>query len=106
MRADYVHKDSLTATEVELNREYSELLLMHNQILSKENYELKKQVEDTINSYTEEHNLRHNSDLKLDVLLTQQQEFINFLEDNYKETQDIWYIKILQKYKEIIGDDK
>lgn len=35
---------------------------------------------------------------------TQQKEFINFLEDNYKETQDIWYIKILQKYREIIGD--
>ena len=34
----------------------------------------------------------------------QQKEFINFLEDNYKETQDIWYIKVLQKYKEIIGE--
>lgn len=33
-----------------------------------------------------------------------QQEFIKFLENNYKETQDIWYIKILQKYKEIIGE--
>ncbi len=33
-----------------------------------------------------------------------QKEFINFLEDNYKKTQDIWYIKILQKYREIIGD--
>ena len=39
-------------------------------------------------------------------LLVQQKEFINFLEDNYKETQDIWYIKILQKYKSIMGDDK
>lgn len=39
-------------------------------------------------------------------LLEQQQEFINFLEEKYKEMQDIWYIKILQKYKEIIGDDK
>ena len=34
---------------------------------------------------------------------TQQKEFIKYLEDNYKETQDIWYIKILNKYKEIIG---
>ena len=39
-------------------------------------------------------------------LLAQQKEFINYLEDNWKQTQDIWYIKILQKYKEIIGDDK
>lgn len=36
-------------------------------------------------------------------LLEQQKEFIKFLEDNWKETQDIWYIKILNKYKEIIG---
>lgn len=42
--------------------------------------QLKKQLENTINSYTEEHNLRHNSDLKLDVLKTQQKEFINYLE--------------------------
>lgn len=33
----------------------------------------------------------------------QSKEFINFLEDNWKQTQDIWYIKILQKYEEIIG---
>lgn len=39
-------------------------------------------------------------------LLAQQKEFINYLEDNWKQTQDIWHIKILQKYKEIIGDDK
>ena len=39
-------------------------------------------------------------------LITQQKEFINFLEDNYKKTQDIWYIKILQKYRSIIGCDK
>lgn len=44
--------------------------------------------------------------IKLHEYKTQQKEFIKFLEDNYKETQDIWYIKILQKYKEIIGDDK
>ena len=36
----------------------------------------------------------------------QKEEFIKWLEDNWKETQDIWYIKILQKYKGIIGDVK
>ena len=40
---------------------------------------------------------------KIEKLENQQKEFIKFLEDNYKETQDIWYIKILQKYKSIIG---
>lgn len=88
-----------------------------------ENKELKKQVENTITSYTEEHNLRHNSDLKLDVLETQQKEFINYLEDEIKRinpnnleigelnlrlddikfTQYLIYKEILQKYKEIIG---
>ena len=38
-----------------------------------------------------------------DKLLNQQKEFIKFLEDNYNLEHDIWYIKILQKYKEIIG---
>lgn len=86
--------------------------------------QLKKQVEDTIKSYTEEHNLRHNSDLKLDVLRTQQQEFINYLEDEkdrlarensnlYEDSlghtrlvnEDIFdkINEILQKYKSIIG---
>lgn len=37
-------------------------------------------------------------------LKSQQKEFMTFLEDNWKETQDIWYIKILNKYKEIIGE--
>ena len=40
---------------------------------------------------------------KIEEKENQQKEFIKYLEDNYKETQDIWYIKILQKYKEIIG---
>lgn len=67
--------------------------------------ELKKQLEeykDKINWYEnfevnktiDKLRLKHNA---------QQKEFINYLEDNWNTTQDIWYIKILQKYKEIIG---
>ena len=41
---------------------------------------------------------------KIEEMQNQQKEFINWLEENWKTTQDIWYIKILQKYKEIIGD--
>ena len=37
------------------------------------------------------------------ILKEKQKEFINYLENNWEKTQDIWYIKILQKYKEIIG---
>lgn len=57
MKADYVHKDSLTATDyVDLNKE-NELLLMYNQTLLKENQELKKQLHEaslTIQEMTEQ----------------------------------------------------
>lgn len=52
---------------------------------------------------TREPNYISGKDVKFTNNKTQQKAFINFLEDNYKETQDIWYIKILQKYKSIIG---
>lgn len=46
MKADYVHKDTLTATDyVELNKN-NELLMSYNQALLKENQELKKQLEE------------------------------------------------------------
>lgn len=41
---------------------------------------------------------------EIEKLKHQQKEFIEFLEQMWKETQDIWYIKILHKYKEIIGE--
>lgn len=66
-----------------------------------ENQELKKQLEykyEKVGTLTSEILYEENT-----KLINQQKEFINFLEDNYKETQDIWYIKILQKYREITG---
>ena len=70
-----INVDDLMSAVDRLNKipDYNDLL--------KENKELEKQLENTINSYTEEHNLRHNSDLKLDLLKTQQKEFIKYLED-------------------------
>ena len=130
MKADYVHKDTLTATDyVELNKN-NELLMSYNQALLKENQELKKQLEvgeQQYNDLVEEKEILqdqlsiktlHLEELKLskrdytqENILTmqlelknrQQKEFIEYLEKMWKETQDIWYIKILQKYKEIIG---
>ena len=57
---------------------------------------------------TREPNFISGKDVEFTNNKTQQKEFIKYLEDNWKQTQDIWYIKILQKYKEIIGgkDDK
>ena len=89
--------------------------------LQQDNAELKKQVEEyqqelekadsitqsCIFNGKEESKISYRKCLNiLDKKETQQKEFIKFLEDNYKETQDIWYIEILQKYKSIIGDDK
>lgn len=39
-------------------------------------------------------------------LKKQQEEFMKFLEDNYNKTHDIWYIKVLEKYKELGGINK
>ena len=45
MKADYVHKDTLTATDyVELNKN-NELLMIYNQALLKENQELKAELQ-------------------------------------------------------------
>ena len=52
--------------------------------------------------YTQENILT----MQLELKNRQQKEFIDWLEENYKNTQDIWYIKILNKYKEIIGVSK
>ena len=89
----------------ELNQKYLNAVADYETTMA-EKEQLKKQLEDKTEDYKR---MKDNFDSKVDVLTeidTQQKEFINFLEDNYKETQDIWYIKILQKYKSIIGDDK
>lgn len=39
---------------------------------------------------------------KLQVLEMKEEEFIKWLELNWKETQDIWFVKIINKHKEIM----
>lgn len=74
--------------------------------LDKENQELKKRLETyEIEGYKQDEELNKMS-FDIRKYKIQQKEFINFLEDNWKQTQDIWYIKILQKYKEITGENK
>lgn len=68
-----------------------------------ERNQLKKQLEETEKCLKDMYHINIENDKELEKTKTQQKEFIKFLEDNYKETQDIWYIKILQKYKETIG---
>ena len=103
MKADYVHKDTLTATDyVELNKN-NELIMSYNQELLKENQQLKKQLENY-----KKLGFKHLQD-KNNNLETQQKEFIKWLEDESKKIyrdgglrQNI-YKEILQKYREIIG---
>lgn len=136
MKVDYVHKDSLTATDyVELNKN-NELLISYNQALLKENQELKKKYENAVADYettmAEKNELKKQLEVKkiiardweveckkniseVEEKETQQKEFIKWLEDYLKlfDTMDIeeqasydTIEKILQKYKEILGDDK
>lgn len=99
MKADYVHKDTLTATDyVELNKN-NELLMSYNQALLKENHELKKQLEEYKQEKQEWINL-------LDMFKNQQKEFIEYLENEitqYGGYKLILYKETLSKYKEIIG---
>ena len=86
-----------------LKKQYLNAVADYETTMAERN-ELKKQLED----YKYSHSCSFVDTCKNVKIanFNQQKEFINFLEDNYKETQDIWYIKVLQKYKEIIGDDK
>ena len=94
MKADYVHKDTLTATDyVQLNKN-NELLMSYNQALLKENQKLEKQLEEKEN---------------------QQEEFIEYLVNEIKEHEKHdkknncewqgynFYQDVLSKHKEIIG---
>ena len=103
------------------NTSYTMLLISINNLI-KENQELKSQLKGTTHCFDEEEHEKLKKQLEeykdkinwyenfevnktIDKLRlkhnAQQKEFIDYLEDNWKQTQDIWYIKILQKYKEI-----
>lgn len=117
MEANYVHKDTLTATEyVELNKN-NELPISYNQVLLKENQELKKQLEETDRKLFFAKNELDMREKTIDIKLNQQKEFIKYLEDGIEKATTNPYTKlseygmnrihiykeILQKYKEIIG---
>jgi hypothetical protein len=122
MKADYVHKDTLTATDyVELNKN-NELLMSYNQVLLKENQKLKKQLEEkdilikqcelsvsnVMDCYCERTDCsgRIKDSKKYDSLVqvqeTQQKEFIKWLE-SVKFIGIIPIEMVCDKYKEIIG---
>lgn len=122
MKANYIHKDSTTFIQDELiKNELNQIELQYNALkqqkfneLLKENQELKKQLEET-NKMIEKCGFVNIEQVMLNYcgLLSQQKEFIKWLED-YLDLFDNMDIgeqasydmleEILQKYKEIIGD--
>ena len=96
-------------------------LIEYTERLHKENQELKKQLEESINSYTEENALRHKMSLELNTIKTQQKEFIEWLENLIGQNETVievskyglpkecskllidFYKSILSKYKETEG---
>ncbi len=79
--------------------------------LSKENQELKKQLEELDKKLFLIKNELDMREKSIDDKLTQQKEFIKYLEDMLDEENDIFSVvrvkDVLQKYKEIVkGDDK
>lgn len=122
MKADYVHKDTLTATDYVNLQKDNELIVSYNQQLLKENNELKKQLEEYKKDIKDldNQNKRSFENMQLNQLevcnmIKQQKEFIKWLEDylNLFDNMDIdeqisydMIEEILQKYKEIIGENK
>lgn len=130
MKADYIHKDTLTATDYVNLQKDNELIVSYNQQLLKENNELKKQLEEYKKDIKDldNQNKRSFENMQLNQLevcnmIKQQKEFIKYLEDEIKQinpkilddgelnlrlddikyTQYLTYKEILQKYKSIIG---
>ena len=106
MKTDYIHKDTLTATDYVNLQKDNELIVSYNQQLLKENNELKKQLEDAnekiILLQASEPMLNYKKSLEE----TQQKEFIKYLEGQIKTSTEVFrliYKNILQKYKGIIG---
>lgn len=122
MKADYVHKDTLTATDyVELNKN-NELLISYNQVLLKENKKLKQQLHEaslTIQEMTEQDIECPSNCEKLKILKEQLEEYkrlgFKYLQDknNDLETQQKEFIKYLENEKDRLaricnnlGEDK
>lgn len=88
------------------------------QVLLKENQELKKQVKETDRKLFFTKNELDMREKTIDNKLNQQKEFIKYLDDETRSCKAVSellfnsnkemkvYKEILQKYKEIIGDDK
>lgn len=77
--------------------------------LEEENEKLKQAERNTyetsqemLSELTKQNEFLMKRENKLQVLEMKEEEFIKWLELNWKETQDIWFVKIINKHKEIM----
>lgn len=89
MKANYVHKDTLTATDyVELNKD-NELLMIYNQALLKEKKELKQKYENAIEPYQKQINKLEKKlyylTKDIEALYLAGKELINSIDKDYLE---------------------
>lgn len=86
----------------EISYKKQKILWNHIKELQRENQELKSELELYENGvyYSSELDKK---DKEIEELKKQQEEFLELLEGMYFETEDKWWLKILEKYKEIIG---
>ena len=102
MKADYVHKDTLTATDyVELNKN-NELLMSYNQALLKENQELKKQLE-YLRSREYYNQLRFERDMLQNVVDNGEvsKEDKTFIDMTHRNTE---LLEVIEEVREYIED--
>ena len=123
---DYKHLEehqiilNLIKENQELKEKYENAVADYETTMAEKN-ELKKQVEERTKMYQNAYDYSQKMEGKAIILEAQQKEFINYLEDEIKNTQIKWgnkltekgyidiamtvraYQIILQKYKEIIG---
>lgn len=78
--------------------------------LEEENEKLKQAERNTyetsqemLSELTKQNEFLMKRENKLQVLEIKEKEFIKWLELNWKETQDIWFVKIINKYEKLIG---
>lgn len=81
--------------------------------LEEENEKLKQAERNTyetsqemLSELTKQNEFLMKRENELQVLEMKEEEFIKWLEDQWKETQDIWFVKIINKYEKLIGGKK
>ena len=104
-----IDKLNLIAIVQQLPEEDIKTIENYIKALEEENEKLKQAERNTyetsqemLSELTKQNEFLRKRENKLQVLEMKNKEFIKWLELNWKETQDIWFVKIINKHKEIM----